>query len=199
MKNVTLSFCLALQALAFPSHAQDSSQPTTQAQPELSAQNQNWSLQQSANHRILLLGGAGLIQQTNQPKFDAFLRTIGFGVANDLKDKLRAQKLYVASYIPPQRLPAGEFQSNVATIIAKCACTMMVQFTLRVADSSLKFKFEAMELIKNADDGGVTPQTRWEMEKSYFPSQASMDAAVLFEITREVAADLTDRQVFVRK
>lgn len=199
MKIVALSLSFALQVLAFASHAEEGSQSFTKIQSEPSVQSQGQAQQQSASHRILFLGGANLISHTNQPKFDVFLNTVGFAMANDLRDRLRAQKLYVASYIPPQRLPSGDFHRNIGILIARCACTMVVQFTLRVGDGSLRFKFQAMELEKEADGSGVTPQTRWEVERSYFPSQESLESAVPFDITREVVEDLMSRQIFARK
>ncbi|MDO8285867.1 MAG: c-type cytochrome [Rhodoferax sp.] len=148
-------------------------------------------------HRVLLLGGVNLIQDSEQPKIRALYETVGLYVARGLLDNLKANHLEVDSYIPAQRLPKSVFDTDVALAILKCKCTMLLQTTLRAQNGSLQFKFEAMTL--RVERNGITPQEKWQLTKVFFATEESLSSAVPSDIVKEVTAELLSKRVFSKR
>lgn len=146
------------------------------------------------NHRVLLLGGVNLIQDSNQPKIRELLQTVGLYVTKGLRDSLIAKGLEIESYIPDQRLQKKDFDTNVVLAILKCKCTMLLQTTLRVQNGSLQFKFEAMTL--KVSQTGITPLEKWQLRKDFFATEESLSLAIPSEIVKEVTELLSKNRVF---
>ena len=145
-------------------------------------------------HRVLLLGGVNLIQDSDQPKIRALHQTVGLYIARSLLDNLKVNRLEVESYIPDQRVPKAEFETNVVLAILKCKCTMLLQTTLRAQNGSLQFKFEAMTL--KVERTGITPQEKWQLKKEFPATEEGLAAAIPSEIVKEVAAEILSKKVF---
>jgi len=149
-----------------------------------------------ATHRVLLLGGVNLIQDSDQPKIRELHQTVGLYIANGLRDSLISKGLEVESYMPDQRLPKQDFAANVGLAILECKCTMLLQTTLRAQNGTLQFKFEAMTL--KVSRTGIMPLEKWQMKRDFFATEESLSSAIPSEIVKEVTDLLLKNRVFAK-
>lgn len=147
-------------------------------------------------HRVLLVGGVNLIQDSDNPKIRALNETLGLYIARGLRDSLIAKGMAVESYIPDQRIPSKEFDTNLVLAILKCKCTMVLQTTLRVQDGSLLFTFEAMPL--KISQTGIAPQQKWQSTHRFAATDESLSTAIPSLIVKDVTDELLSRSVFAK-
>lgn len=147
-------------------------------------------------HRVLLVGGVNLIQDSDQPKIRALNETLGLYIARGLRDSLIAKGMAIESYIPDQRIPNKEFDTNLILAILKCKCTMVLQTALRVQDDFFQFTFEAMSL--KISQTGMAPQQKWQSMHRLSATEESVSTAIPSLILKTVTDELLNRSVFAK-